>query len=96
MTDTTKNQGTLLAAQSTTRYYWSPDSVLNVCATGCDTLIGSRTVNPLAGGASSNGSMRWTATTAGIYYIIVRADDDSSVLETDENDNIRVFKITVK
>ena len=93
--DTTKNQGTVLAGGSTTRFYLS---VNNVFEAG-DTLIAGRTVGQLAAGASSNGSATWTipaGTPKGIYYIIARADDGGIVAETDETDNTRVVKFEVK
>ena len=50
VSDTTKNQGGGAAAASTTRFYWSTNTSLDAS----DQIIGSRSVPPLAPGASSS------------------------------------------
>ncbi|MBI2835095.1 MAG: hypothetical protein HYX76_11790 [Acidobacteria bacterium] len=91
--DTTSNIGTADAAASTTRFYLSTDSLLDVG----DTVLGARAVDVLTAGSSSTGDTTVTipiATATGKYYILASADDDLAVAESDETNNTdsRIFK----
>ena len=93
--DTTKNQGTFAAIASTTTYYLSTDAFYD----GGDLVIGSHTVPTLSSGASYNGFASYTipqSTVRQTYYIIARADAGLAAAETNETNNTRAFKITVK
>ena len=85
--DTTKNQGGNAAGGSITRFYLSTNAVLDAT----DTLLeGSRTVPPLAAGASSSGStsVEFPANLAvGMYYLIAKTDADAAVAEASETNN---------
>jgi subtilase family serine protease/subtilisin family serine protease len=94
MSDTTRNQGTTAAAASTTRYYLSLDVILD----GADTPLGSRAVPALSSGTSSTGSAAVTiptATAAGVYYVLAKADADSVVPETVESNNVAAAQMRV-
>jgi subtilase family serine protease len=87
VTDTTKNQGGGAAAAFRTLIYGSTDSVLG----SSDVLLGARSVAGLAAGATSSGSTTVTVpegTPIGTWFIIVKADGDSSVEETYETNNL--------
>jgi subtilase family serine protease len=96
VTDTTKNQGTVLAEASTTRFYLSANSVLDAA----DTLLpASRAVGALAPGATSTGTTSIvlpSGLTPGVYYIIAKADADGLVAETSDSNNVmpRYIQIT--
>jgi subtilase family serine protease/subtilisin family serine protease len=86
ITDTTKNQGSNSAGASTTKFYLSADNILDAG----DIPLGSRAVPILAANVSSSGSTSVTipaATTAGLYYIIAKADADNVVAEINEGNN---------
>ena len=86
VTDTTKNQGTGNSAGSTTRFYLSTNFLLD----GPDVPLGSRTVPPLAAGASDTATTSLTmpaGTATGTYYVIALADGDNAVTETAETNN---------
>ena len=86
VTDTTSNQGTAAAAAAVTRFYLSSNSTLSVD----DVPLGSRTTPSLAPGASSavTTAVQLPSTlAAGNYYVIVRADADDDVVETNESNN---------
>ena len=87
VTDTTKNQGGATAAASVTRFYLSVNSTLD----SSDTLLaGGRDVASLASGISSSGSTTVVipaAVASGTYYIVAKADGDSTVPETSETNN---------
>ena len=88
VTETTKNQGTGDAVGSTTRFYLSTNSSLD----GGDELLGSRTVPPLAAGATDTGTTTLTVppdTATGTYYVIGQADGESAIAETSETNNRR-------
>ena len=62
-------------------------------------MIGSHTVPTLSSGASYNGFASYTipqSTVRQTYYIIARADAGLAAAETNETNNTRAFKITVK
>ena len=86
ITDTTRNQGAEASPLSTTRFYFSLDGALD----GADTLLGSRDVPSLNGGASSSGSTSVTLPSplgTGTYYLIATADSGKSVAEAVETNN---------
>ncbi|MBI5194448.1 MAG: DUF1566 domain-containing protein [Nitrospirae bacterium] len=91
LSDTTKNQGTATAGDSTTKFYWSANAVLD----NSDTLLGSRSVPSLAAGAISSGSTSVTVpstlTCSGMtnFYIMSKADADGVVSESNETNNKR-------
>ena len=94
VTNTTKNGGGGTADASTTSYYLSTNTTLDVS----DTLLGSRAVPVLAPGASS------AATTAVVipvgtapktYYVIAKADDPAAVAETNETNNTAYKTIVI-
>jgi subtilase family serine protease len=92
--DTTRNQGTANAGESTTSFYLS----LNTAIDPSDTLLGTRTVPPLAAGDSNVGSTDFTIpdlTTAGSYRIIVKADGPSLLVESSELNNNRSAVIRI-
>jgi hypothetical protein len=87
--DTVRNQGTIPAVASSTRYYLSSDGVKN---SGDVLLTGSRAVGSLAPGASSPGSRAVTVpltTPLGTYRILACADDTGKVPEQDNANNCR-------
>jgi subtilase family serine protease/subtilisin family serine protease len=86
VSDTTKNNGAAGADPTLTELYFSKNSTLDAS----DVLIGSRSVDALAGGASSSGATAVTiplGTAAGTWYIIARADAGGAVAETWETNN---------
>jgi subtilase family serine protease len=86
VSDVTTNQGGGSVGPTITRFYLSADSVLDAG----DTLLASRDVGTLDGGAANSGSTAVTipaATPAGTYYIVAKADADGSVVETYETNN---------
>ena len=92
VTCTTKN-GTAGAGvgASTTSFYLSTDTVLN----GSDTLLGDRTVGPLAPGATypDTTSFAIPAGKAGTFYIIAKADSAGLITETNETNNTKISAI---
>jgi subtilase family serine protease len=92
--DATRNRLAGTAGASTTAFYLSADTTLN----GGDTLLGSRAVPSLAGGATSSGTTTVTipaGTTAGAYYLIWKADNGGVITETDETNNTKYKAITI-
>ncbi|MBI5739722.1 MAG: hypothetical protein HZA16_03285 [Nitrospirae bacterium] len=86
VTDTTKNLGPDDAGATTTGFYLSTDGSYDAG----DTLIGSRTVEPLAAGASSSGSASVTipaGTSAAPYYIIAKANAINAIAELNAANN---------
>jgi subtilisin family serine protease len=87
VSDTTKNSGAGSVAASTTRFYFSTNTVLDAS----DVLLsGSRAVAGLGAGASNTGSTTLIvpATAAsGTYYVIAKADADGVAAETEESNN---------
>jgi subtilisin family serine protease len=84
---TTKNQGAGRAQPSTTRIYWSDNSLLDAP----DVLLnGEQAVPELAAGALSAASLTLaipTETTVGRHYLIVSADDGDLLDESMETNN---------
>ena len=92
--DTTKNTGASPIGASLTYFYLSADAVL----TAADTLLGTRSVDPLGPNQASVGSTQVTiptGTAAGYYYLFARADGGNLVVETEEGNNgaIRSFSV---
>ncbi|MBI4685215.1 MAG: hypothetical protein HY755_08445 [Nitrospirae bacterium] len=94
ISDTTKNNGAGDAGASTTKFYFSTDTVLDAG----DTLLGSRAVPALAADATSSGSTTVTipSGTSGTYYIIAMADADNAVAEINENNNTYIKTISIE
>lgn len=94
ITDITKNNGPGSAVSSNTRFYLSTDTILD----DSDTLLGVRSVPALVSGASNAGTTSVTipeSITAGIYYIIAKADADNSVTETKEDNNTKTKMLRI-
>ena len=92
---TTKNQGMGSAIATKTRFYLSTNLTFEA---GVDVLIGSRNVPLLVSGASDSGSASLTIppdTPPGSYYILVRADADDAVFESNEANNTVSKPITI-
>jgi uncharacterized repeat protein (TIGR01451 family) len=95
VTDTAQNQGGIAAGTSTTRYYLSTDTQKNV---GDKLLSGSRPVAGLGPGAMSTGTVTVTIpnnTVLGTYYLLACADDQSSVIESNETNNCLASATTI-
>jgi hypothetical protein len=90
VTDTVKNQGVVLAASATTRYYLSVDGEKG---SGDILLVGSRAVPTLAAGVSNAGpviSLTIPSTApSGTYFVLACADDTVVVVETSESNNCK-------
>jgi subtilase family serine protease len=94
VTETTSNPGAAPVPATITRFYLS----VNASFDGSDTMIGSRQVPALAGGASSALATTLTipsTVASGIYSLIAKADADAGVLETNESNNTLVRGITI-
>jgi subtilase family serine protease len=92
--ETTKNQGTGEAIASVTRYYLS----VNTTVDAADPVLGSRSVPPLAVGASSAATVTLTipaGTGTGTYYVIALADADGAIGEIVESNNQRSVLIRI-
>ena len=86
--DTTANQGGGSTAASTTNFYLSNNGALDAS----DVLLGSRSVSALSAGASESGTTTVTlpaSTTAGLWYVIAKADGPGAIAETQEANNQR-------
>jgi subtilase family serine protease len=86
VSDSTRNYGGGPANPSTTYFYLSANSSIDVS----DILIGSRSIPGLAAGASHYGSTSVTIpadTIPGGWYIIALADGEDVVFETSETNN---------
>jgi subtilase family serine protease/subtilisin family serine protease len=93
VTDTTRNQGGLAGA-STTTFYLSTNSSLDAA----DTVLGSRVVPALDGGMSDPGTMTLSVpagTLPGVYFLFSRADSDAAVAESQEANNLALRAIQV-
>jgi subtilase family serine protease len=94
VSDTTTNQGGGATPASTTRFYLSTNTTFDAG----DVALGARAVPPLAPGGSSSGSTVVTVppgTSAGLYYVIARADADNVVSETTETNNTSVRAVQI-
>jgi subtilase family serine protease len=88
VTDTTKNQGAGAAESSTTVFYLSS----NVLLDSADVVLGSRTVAPLAAGASESGTTALLVpptTPTGMYWVLAQADGLNVIAEPVESNNVR-------
>lgn len=85
ITETTKNVGAGIADASQTQFFLSANSALDAS----DLSLGGRVVPTLAAGASSIASTTVTIPngTAGIWYIIAKADAGNIVTESLESNN---------
>jgi subtilase family serine protease len=86
ITDTTKNIQGGAADPSRTLFFLSIDTAVGAS----DTLVGGRSIEGLAGGASSSGTTTVTipqGTATGSWYIIAKADGEGVVAEISESDN---------
>jgi photosystem II stability/assembly factor-like uncharacterized protein len=96
VTETTANQGTIPAAASSTRYYFSADLVKGA---GDVLLTGARPVGILdPGGPPSTGSRTVTVplgTLSGPYYLLACADDLAKVVELSDANNCLASTTTV-
>jgi subtilase family serine protease len=94
VTDTTKNQGSMPAAASTTAFYLSANTTLDAG----DTFLGSRSVPGLAAGGTSTASTPLQipqGTATGTHFLIAKADLNNDVVEYLETNNIR-FGVALK
>jgi len=92
--DTTKNQGGCPAVASTTKLYFSTNSIWDAG----DTYLGERAVPGLAAGATDTGSTSVTipaGATTGTRYIIAKADANAVVTETSETNNKKSKSIKI-
>ena len=86
VSDTTKNQGTGAAGESTTRFFLST----NIALDAGDTVLGQRAVSALGPGVSDAGSVTLTIPTGvgvGTLFLIAQADADDAVVETADTNN---------
>lgn len=91
---TVNNQGTATAAASNLKYYLSTD---NAYSAG-DILLATDAVASLAAAGSAAVSEVLTipaATAPGTYFILYFADADAQVTESNENNNVGSFQLTV-
>ncbi|MGZ8833975.1 MAG: CARDB domain-containing protein, partial [Thermoanaerobaculia bacterium] len=94
VSDTTTNAGGGPAPASATRFYLSANYALDAG----DVALQARNVPALTAGAANAGSTSVTipsSTTAGLYYLIAKADADASVPEAVETNNTRSFLLRV-
>jgi hypothetical protein len=95
VTDTTLNQGTIPAGETSTRYYVS----LDLNKSGDDVVLsGNRKVPALADGDSHSGPRRVTvplSTPIGTYYLIACSDDPNRVSESNDGNNCRAAATTI-
>lgn len=79
-------------------WYYSQDQTLN---TSTDVLLKTHTISPLNSGASTNVGINRNLTipasaTVGSGYILVKADLDNVIQESNENNNLTALPITVQ
>jgi subtilase family serine protease len=94
VTDTTRNQGTGAAPPSQTTFLLSRDALLDAS----DTLLGARSIEPLAVGATSTGTANLVLPdplAAGTYFLFAKADGAGQFLELNDNNNIRAATIAI-
>jgi subtilase family serine protease len=94
VSDTVKNQGGGAADASTTRFYLSANALFDAA----DVPLGSRPVPALAPGATSTASTALTVpagTPAGSYYLLIVADADGAVAETQEGNDLGLGPVVV-
>lgn len=89
------NQGNASAGSSNLKYYLSADGSYG----GDDTELGTDPVGNLNSGEGSSQNQNLVIpsnTTPGIWYILFYADADNQVVESDENNNVSSFQISVQ
>jgi subtilase family serine protease len=94
ISDTTKNNGSVSAGSSTTKFFLSTDNKLDAG----DVLLGSRTLAGLPSKQASTGSITVTippGTALGKYFLIAVADADNAVAETNNNNNKKSRNLSV-
>ncbi len=85
---TTKNQGGAGAGASSSKVFFSTDNVVDAG----DTLLATRPVGSLAGGATDVATVSVTipsGAAAGGYFLLVKADADNAVAESNESNNVQ-------
>jgi subtilase family serine protease len=94
-TDTVENAGNGVAGSSTTRYYFSSDSIYN---SGDKRLSATRAVPSLPGGGSLSApiTLAVPSMAVGTYYLLACADDTNSVVEVNEANNCFAAATTVQ
>jgi subtilase family serine protease len=94
VTDTTKNQGAGPAADASTGFYLSVNSVLDAT----DVFLGARSLGALAPGVTSSTTTSLplpAGTAAGEYYVVAKADWAGAVPEGDESNNTRLASLRI-
>ncbi|HBW30440.1 MAG TPA: peptidase S8 [Nostoc sp. UBA8866] len=89
-----RNQGAGNAVASTTRFYLSRDTTFSTD----DVLLGSDAVNSIAAGAVSSETASIVIANSiagGNYHLLFRTDADSTVAESNENNNVVSRAITI-
>jgi subtilase family serine protease len=90
----TRNQGTVSAGSTRTRFFLSADTNLGAS----DLSLGSKVLSSLAAGASASGSATSTipgGTAPGTWYIIAMADVEQRLGESNERNNTAFVPITI-
>jgi hypothetical protein len=93
--DTTKNKGCGTAGASTTKFYLSTNTTINI---GVDYELGTRPVPSLGTNAVSTGTTGIVIPVGipiGKYYIIANSDDANVVVEGNEGNNKKTKVITI-
>ncbi len=93
-TETTKNQGPVTAAASTTQYYLSATQ-----QKPSGNPMGTRSVSSLSAGQTSSSNVTLTipaSTAPGPYYVVACADDLTAVSESNEGNNCLASTTTVQ
>ena len=88
VSDTTSNAGGGDAGPSRTALFLSTNPGFDAL----DQLIGGRDIGPLGAGAFSSATTQAVippGTAGGLYYVLARADQNNSVVETLESNNVR-------
>jgi subtilisin family serine protease len=94
VSDSTANQGGGPVGPTMTKFYLSSNNVFD----SSDTLIGSRALSALGGRAANSGSTIVAipvGLTAGVYYIIAKADADGVAQERQETNNTAVRPVRI-
>jgi subtilase family serine protease len=92
--DTTKNAAGGTTPSTAIRFHLSRDAVLD----DTDRVLGTRTVPPLAAGATSSASTPFIVPAdleAGIWKVIAVADADGAVTEVNEANNVTLSNVSV-
>jgi subtilase family serine protease len=94
VTETTRNMGAGLAGPSVTGFYLSSNYILDA---GDTRLLPGRQVPALGPNESSTGTTSLTLPNVapGTWYLLLRADDQGAVVETQEPNNVRFSTIQV-